>query len=84
VVGNTLPVNDEPEPEGNIMEDANTGLKSWFYAKRRVFGPNGWDKLVGDVECHAIDADHFSMVTQPQVKFTGAIMEEAVKKFTNS
>ncbi|KAE9372741.1 putative polyketide synthase [Stipitochalara longipes BDJ] len=70
VIGSALPVADEPEPEGNIMEDANTGLKSWFYAKRRAFGPNGWDKLVGDVECHAVDADHFSMVAQPQVKTT--------------
>ena len=66
----------EPEPEmaeednpyfGNIMEDPNTGLRSWFYAKRTNFGPNGWDKLVGDVDIHTIDGDHFSIVTPPHV-----------------
>jgi thioesterase domain-containing protein len=103
VIGKGMPLPiEEPEPEGNIMEDANTGLKSWFYAKRTEFGANGWDKLVGDVECHAIQADHFSMVAQPavssigycacgiililflrlQVKLTGALMQDAVAKFT--
>lgn len=66
----------EPEPEtmeennpyfGNIMEDPNTGLRSWFYATRTNFGPNGWDKLVGDVDIHTIDGDHFSIVTPPHV-----------------
>ena len=52
---------------GNIMEDPNTGLKSWFYAKRTNFGPNGWDKLVGDVDIHTIDGDHFSIVVPPEV-----------------
>ena len=53
--------------EGNVMEDPNTGLKGWFFAKRTAFGPNGWDELVGDVECHVMEADHFSMVTPPEV-----------------
>ena len=66
----------EPEPEtmgedspyfGNIMEDPATGLRSWFYAKRTNFGPNGWDKLVGDVDVHTMDGDHFSIVTPPEV-----------------
>ena len=53
---------------GNVMEDPETGMKSWFYAKRTAFGPNGWDRLVGDVECHVMDsADHFSMVVPPLV-----------------
>ncbi|RFU33276.1 hypothetical protein B7463_g3074, partial [Scytalidium lignicola] len=82
VIGKGMGMPEPEEPEGNIMEDENTGLKSWFYAKRKVFGPNGWDKLVGDVECHAIEADHFSMVTQPAVKLTGALMRQAVEKFT--
>lgn len=57
----------EDEYFGNIMEDPNTGLKSWFYAKRTNFGPNGWDKLVGDVDIHTIDGDHFSIVVPPIV-----------------
>ena len=52
---------------GNVMEDPHTGLKSWFYAKRTNFGPNGWDKMVGDVDIHTIDGDHFSIVVPPAV-----------------
>jgi hypothetical protein len=52
--------------EGNPMED-DTGLGSWFYSRRDNFGPNGWDKLLGPVECRTIKADHFSMVTPPAV-----------------
>ena len=58
---------DNSEFFGNIMEDPNTGLKSWFYAKRTNFGPNGWDKMVGDVDIHTIDGDHFSIVVPPEV-----------------
>lgn len=59
---------DEGTLEGNNMEDPETGLKSWFLAKRSAFGANGWDKLVGEVECHVMDgADHFSMVVPPHV-----------------
>ena len=56
---------------GNNMEDPQTGLRSWFFAKRYTFGPNGWDKLVGEkgLECHKIEADHFSLVSPPMVSF---------------
>ena len=73
--------NQREEPEtleensphfGNVMEDPNTGLKSWFYAKRSNFGANGWDKLVGDVDIHTIDGDHFSIVTPPHVSISAA------------
>lgn len=58
---------DEASVE-NVMEDPETGIKSWFYAKRTAFGHNGWDLLVGDVECHVMEsADHFSMVVPPLV-----------------
>lgn len=52
------------------VEDPETGMKSWFFAKRNAFGPNGWDTLVrGKVDCHVIDgADHFSMVVPPKVR----------------
>ena len=54
---------------GQGSEDPETGMKSWFFAKRNAFGPNGWDKLTrGKVDCHVIDgADHFSMVVPPKV-----------------
>ena len=60
--------NEENSPYfGNVMEDPDTGLRSWFYAKRTNFGPNGWDKLVGEVDIRTIDGDHFSIVTPPLV-----------------
>ena len=58
---------ESQESFGNIMEDHGTGLEAWFFAKRTSFGPNGWDKLVGDVECHVVDANHFSMLEPPHV-----------------
>lgn len=50
-------------------EDPEGGMKSWFFARRSAFGPNGWDKLVGgEVDCRVIEgADHFSMVVPPKV-----------------
>ena len=68
--GNEKLSRPDEAPAGNVMEDPETGIKSWFYAKRYAFGPNGWDQLVGDVECHVIEkADHFSMVVPPLVSF---------------
>ncbi|CAD6567566.1 MAG: hypothetical protein ASARMPREDX12_000532 [Alectoria sarmentosa] len=65
-------------------EDLKADVKSWFFAKRNAFGPNGWDKLVrSKVDCHVINgADHFSMVVQPKVKELGKILEDAVRKCT--
>jgi len=59
--------------EANVMEDEGTGIGAWFYSKRKVFGANGWDALLGEVECHTIDADHFSMVVPPKVSYYGFI-----------
>ena len=58
---------EDDSPQGNVMEDSATGVKAWFLAKRNTFGPNGWDKLVGDVECDVMDANHFSMMKPPHV-----------------
>ena len=65
------------EPEirvvaANVMEDPETGLKSWFHNQRTNFRPNGWDGFVGgDLECFVMEeADHFTMVRPPQVRCT--------------
>lgn len=49
--------------------EPDTGLrKDWLTAPRKSFGPNGWDKLVGDhIECVAIEGDHFSIMNVPKV-----------------
>jgi thioesterase domain-containing protein len=72
------------EMDGNVMEDEGLGLVGWFYGKRTDFGPNGWDKLLGDVETHVVEgADHFSLVSPPIVRETARIMQEAVAAFTS-
>ncbi|KAL3471498.1 hypothetical protein BJX99DRAFT_263248 [Aspergillus californicus] len=63
--------------EGNPMQD-DTGLGSWFYSRRNNFGPNGWDELLGHVECRTVKADHFSLVTPPAANDLGNILQEAV------
>ena len=57
---------EEPETEGWV------GLrKDWLTSPRTSFGPNGWDRLVGDgVDCVAIDGDHFSIMNVPAVCLT--------------
>ena len=67
--GTVATVENEGSP-GNVMEDPRTGLKAWFFSKRSSFCSNGWDKLVGDVECHVIGANHFSMMQPPHVSQT--------------
>ena len=66
-VGTDATVENRGVSCGNVMEDPDTGLEAWFFAKRSSFGSNGWDKLVGDVESHVIDANHFSMLEPPHV-----------------
>lgn len=55
--------NEEPAGEGAV------GLrKDWLTSQRTSFGPNGWDRLVGDgIDCVAIDGDHFSIMNVPAV-----------------
>lgn len=58
------------EEEG-AKNNQDTGLrKDWLTATRKSFGPNGWDRLVGNVgniECVAISGDHFSIMNLPMV-----------------
>ena len=65
--GQAPPKSRATGPAPNFMEDSATGLKPWFFAPRDDFGPNGWEKLLGPVECHVVRADHFSMMSPPHV-----------------
>ena len=69
-VSETIEKAAEPEPEPEPEGEETHGLKKdWLTAERKSFGPNGWDRLVGDMECHAIDGDHFSIMNPPRVCF---------------
>ena len=59
----------EATAESGPADDGAVGLrKDWLTSQRKSFGPNGWDRLVGDgLECVAIDGDHFSIMNVPAV-----------------
>jgi hypothetical protein len=68
------------ETTTDAMQGDDRDLKSWFYAKRNAFGPNGWDMLVRDEpECHAMDSDHFSMVNVPQVSLKPSLSNYLIR-----
>ena len=64
-----IQVVEQLEPaQDRAAKDENVGLrKDWLTSTRKSFGPNGWDRLVGEMECVAIDGDHFSVMNQPKV-----------------
>lgn len=46
-----------------------TGInRDWLTGTRTSFGPKGWDRLLGDCECHPTEGDHFSCMNQPRVR----------------
>lgn len=56
--------------ESNNVAEEDVGLKkAWLTSARTSFGPNGWDRLLGDdnLDCVAIDGDHFSIMNVPGV-----------------
>lgn len=44
-------------------------LQRWMKEQRTSFGPNGWDRLVGDVEYRVTEGDHRSILHGPWVSF---------------
>lgn len=68
-IGRGLPA----DPAGkNVMFDNDLDMRTFLFSKRRVFGTNGWEKLVGGAEgldTAVIDGDHFSIVRKPHVSF---------------
>lgn len=76
-----IPMDPSCRPKKTTMLWARNGsfeVSSDAGAGRREhdFGPNGWDRLVGDIECHVVDGDHFSMLRRPHVSFTPAGSDE--------
>ncbi|KAI6708188.1 polyketide synthase [Diplocarpon mali] len=71
------------EGSGNAMQNAGAGMMGWFYEKRKTFGSNGWQDLVGqELKTWVVDADHFSMVAMPTAIATGGHIREAVDEAT--
>ena len=52
--------------DGRAVESEGSLQKGWLTAQRRSF--NGWEKLLGRVECSIVDGDHFSIMNRPRVR----------------
>lgn len=42
-------------------------LQQWMKKRDTSFGPNGWDRLLGEVECRVVEGDHLSILRPPSV-----------------
>ena len=58
----------------NPMDGKAANLKTWYLASRANFGANGWDALVGEIECHTVDANHFSILKPPNVRVPSPVL----------
>jgi iron transport multicopper oxidase len=53
---------------GPLNPEETNELQRWMTTPREDFGPNGWERLVGeDIQCYRTDGDHFSMMNPPLV-----------------
>lgn len=68
------------EGKSGAADATGLGFEAWFYGERSDFGPKGWEDLVGDVECHVMEADHFSMVVPPHVRYFHPLPSPALCK----
>ncbi|KAI6280668.1 Type I Iterative PKS [Pyricularia oryzae] len=75
-MGNGLRKEDFPD-----MSDP-LGVGEWFCFDRTEFGPNGWEKLVGDkVECVAVDGHHRSIMVPPDAYQMINVIDKALERF---
>ncbi|KAI0468236.1 hypothetical protein F4859DRAFT_524720 [Xylaria cf. heliscus] len=62
----------------NPMAAENRDYKAWFYAARSTYGANGWDTLVGDVQTHVVDGNHWSILQAPCAIEVSRLIDEAI------
>ncbi|KFY34489.1 hypothetical protein V494_06724 [Pseudogymnoascus sp. VKM F-4513 (FW-928)] len=62
-----------------VLDEFEVYFNSWFYGRRKTFGTNGWEDLVGDnISVHVVDGDHFSMMCPPFASAVGSIVSDTV------
>ncbi|KXS94867.1 hypothetical protein AC578_8460 [Pseudocercospora eumusae] len=80
---------EEEEVARGGVEALRMIYKSWLFGERRDFGTNGWENWVGGkgkkarMVVETLDADHFSMVTPPDVYRLGGIIVRLVMEASN-
>ncbi|KAI6355123.1 hypothetical protein MCOR25_008328 [Pyricularia grisea] len=70
------------EATAGFMEDPAAGVLGWVVPPGKPLGCNGWDKLVGEVKCTSIDADHFTLIVPPGVTRFQRAIEDGLAYFT--
>lgn len=55
--------------------------RDWLVGKRTSFGPKGWNRLLGDCECHSTEGDHFSCMNLPRVSQLESTAHEVADKY---
>ncbi|KAF3481110.1 polyketide synthase [Arthroderma uncinatum] len=70
----------------NYLKDPNRPIVStdWRVKPRDSFGPNGWDRLVGDMDCYVVEGDHETIMCIPAIYATGQRLQEAFEKILKS
>lgn len=63
---NDKPVEDPGETTVTAKEEVRQ-LQRWMKWRTTSYGPNGWDRMVGEVECHVVEGDHLSILRPPWV-----------------
>lgn len=58
--------NDHDEATVQAKDEVHQ-LQQWMKRRTTPFGPNGWDRMVGEVECHVVEGDHLSILRPPWV-----------------
>ncbi|KAI3339214.1 hypothetical protein F4824DRAFT_498484 [Ustulina deusta] len=62
----------------NPMAAENRDCKLWFCAARHTYDANGWDILVGDVQTHVVDGDHWNMLQMPCAAEVSRFIDRAI------
>lgn len=69
---NDKPVEDPGETTVTAKEEVRQ-LQRWMEWRTTSFGPNGWDRMVGEVECHVVEGDHLSILRPPWVSCSDSV-----------
>lgn len=56
------------DPEVTVASSSEVRqLQRWMKQRNTPFGSNGWDRLLGEVDCHVVEGDHLSILRLPRV-----------------
>ncbi|KAI1339746.1 ketoacyl-synt-domain-containing protein [Xylariaceae sp. FL0016] len=66
------------DTEVNPMSAESRDYKKWFFSRRHTYDANGWDVLVGGIETHVVDGDHWNMLEPPYAAALSKLIDQAI------